>query len=151
MSFLFQKLEPAFTGVPAGYLEPILQVVEIGIPLIALGMMLLYYYGLNGWGTKAWDKTGHWLLGLLLAGALSAALAGVKTQDSVVEPIVVEKTEDPEFFAAHPDNQAALDSFQLKLVLLSFGVGALLFTVFSLAGKGGSKHAWHVPARWPRK
>ncbi len=150
MSLLFHRLEPAFAGVSAGYLEPLFQVIELGIPLIALGMMLLYYYGLNGWGMKAWDKTWHWVLGLLLAGALSATLTGIKTQDAVVKGIVTDRVEDPTFFDQQA-NQAALDSFQLQAVLLGFGLGALLFIAFSLAGKGGSRHAWHVPVKWPHK
>ncbi len=155
MSLVLHYLEPVFSGITpnAGYLEPILQTIEIGIPLIALGMMILYYYGLNGWGTKAWDKKGHWLLFLLLSAALSATLAGTKTLDSVVKPIVesAENTGDPNFFSDQPARQATLDNFQIKLVLLCFALGALLFVVFSFAGKAASKHAWHVPVNWPRK
>lgn len=150
MSLLLHRLEPEFPGVPAGYLESVFQQVEIGIPLIALGLMLLFYYGLNGWGDKAWDRPWHWPVFLLLSGVLSALWAGMKASDTVVKGIVTNLMDDPNFFDQEA-NQAQLDAFQLKFVLLSFGLGVLLFVVFSLIGKGGSKHAWHKPVKWPRK
>ncbi len=150
MSLILHQLEPAFTGLQAGYLEPVFQVIELGVPLIALGLMLLYYYGLNGWGVPRWDRPGHWGLFLLLSGALAALLAGLKAADSVVQPIVTNLIEDPAFFD-QPGNQAALDAFQLKLLLVCFGAGVVLFALFSFVGKAGSKHAWHQPVKWPRR
>lgn len=150
MSMYLGGLEPTFTGVPAGFLSPILQQVEIGTPLIALGLMLLYYYGFNGWGVRTWDRPAHWALFLLLSGGAAAAWAGWATRDAVVKPIVTSITEEPEFFK-QPAEQARLDTFQLQLILVVFGLGLLLFLVFSLIGKGGSKHAWHTPTKWPRK
>jgi hypothetical protein len=150
MSLILHRLEPVFTGLQAGYLEPVFQVIELGVPLIALGLMIFYYYGLNGWGVKAWDRAWHWPLFLLLSGIGSAVLAGVKAGDDVVKPIVTALIEDPNFFD-QPGNQATLDAFQLKLMLVCFAAGAVLFVLFSFVGKAGSKHAWHLPVKWPRK
>ena len=106
------------------YREMVFPTVSLYTALLALGLMLVYYYLLNRiFFVSGLDKFPGWLTFLLLTAAGGGGVAWYVTKQQGVTP--------------HP--------YQHYFVLANVVLSALLYIGFSFAGRGGSTHAKPQP------
>jgi magnesium-transporting ATPase (P-type) len=126
------------------YQEELLTTLTLSAAAIALAMMLIYYYVLNGTKPR-FDGMGSWLLLWLTSGLLTFVVVVItcfqKEQDELP------RSENKADGLLFDQGFGTFSGFAIEVLVLAM----VLFFVFSVLGKNFSVHAYMRPFKWPRK
>lgn len=137
--FSFYELFAPFELVSDLYDENLLTPLTVTAVIIALGMVGLYYYGLNGKSPR-YDGMLHWFLVWFMSGVLTFVVVLITCWQEAAQEL--SGASGGVLFA---QGWGTFFTFAFEMLVLTL----IMSFVFSIAFKGWSTHAKTQPFLWP--